>query len=464
VRLPRGQKTSARRFPDILQGLRALLVVANPSHRVALERQLLSWGVAVEAVDSQTLVAEHVRDAAADGTPFNVLLLDEAMPDYLLKRGSGGLLTADAALAETPRIVLTRRGALAAVVPDRPLTIALSRPVRQRQLFAAVARAVGRARVAEPRQVPGYDAATRTSTATEQRVPVLVAEDNTVNQEVARRLLTRLGCAAEVVSTGHEAVEASATGDYAIVLMDCQMPDLDGYEATAAIRAREAGEGSPGRRIPIVALTASAMPGDRERCLAAGMDDYLAKPMTLNALAETLQRWVPGRITAPPAARSTTILPAQPGSGGSEDTVAHAGAGAGVDEPPLDARVLAQLASPDQGGDRTFVLELIDLFMEQAATMLVDLRAARQATLDTAAVGADAADPDSARAIGRIAHTLQSSAGNMGARRLQHLCADAELVSGRERAGTLAAATAALVAELERVMAALRDERERAAA
>jgi HPt (histidine-containing phosphotransfer) domain-containing protein len=186
--------------------------------------------------------------------------------------------------------------------------------------------------------------------------------------------------------------------------------------------------------------------------------------MTLNALAETLQRWVPGRITAPPAARSTTMLPAQPGSGGSQDAAARAWSGSGADEPPLDARVLAQLASAELGGDRTFVLELIDLFMEQAATILVDLQAARQAMIDTADAGTGAADPHSARAIGRIAHTLQSSAGNMGARRLQHLCADAELVSGRDRGSALAAATDALVVELERVMAALRDERKRTAA
>jgi signal transduction histidine kinase/DNA-binding response OmpR family regulator/HPt (histidine-containing phosphotransfer) domain-containing protein/HAMP domain-containing protein len=448
VRLPRGVETAARRFPDILTGLRALLVVANPSHQAALERQLVSWGVAVEAVDSQALVSEHVRDAAADGTPFDVLLLDEAMPDHPLKRGTSGRQAADTVLAETPRIVLARRGALAAVVPERPLTIALSRPVRQRQLFAAVARAVGRARVAEPRRMPGHRLSSVAASAAEARVPVLVAEDNPVNQEVARRLLARLGCAADIVATGQEAVAASAATAYAVILMDCQMPELDGYEATEAIRAREGSEGRAGRRIPIVALTASAMPGDRERCLAAGMDDYLAKPMTLSGLAETLQRWVPGRIALPAGARSLPVLPS---------LVSSANDGAGANEPPIDARVLAQLASEDLGGDRTFVIELIDLFLTQASAMHADLQAAtRTSTVAPAA--------NSGQIIGRIAHTLQSSAGNVGAWRLQHLCAEAELVERGDRAGSPVDAAVALIAELERVMAALRDERKRTAA
>ncbi len=477
VQLPRGEETAGRRFPDILNGLRALLVVANPSHRTSLERQLLSWGVAVEAVDSQVLVAERVHDAAADGAPFNVLLLDEAMPDHPLKKGAVGLLAADTILAETPRIVLARRGALAAVVPERPLTIALSRPVRQRQLFAAVARAVGRARVAAPRRLPGYGAAALAGATLEQRVPVLVAEDNPVNQEVARRLLARLGCKAEVVATGQEAVDASATGRYAVILMDCQMPELDGYEATVAIRIREASVGPVGRRVPIVALTASAMPGDRERCLAAGMDDYLSKPMTLNALAEMLQRWVPGRIELPAGARSVPVAPALPASDGG-GSGAEPGTGAEAGESPLDARVLAQLANEDLGGDRTFVVELIDLFLDQAEAMLIDLQAVTNHASGNgeAGVGAGSAgsglevagtgtpNADNAQTIGRIARTLQSSAGNLGARRLQRLCSDAELVGRGDRAGTLTEAAAALLAELERVMAALRDERRRTAA
>jgi two-component system sensor histidine kinase/response regulator len=120
-------------------------------------------------------------------------------------------------------------------------------------------------------------------------IRVLVAEDNPVNQRVAVRMLERLGLRADVAADGHEALGRLGTTSYALILMDCQMPELDGYEVTARIRARE----EPGHRTPIIAMTAAAMQGDRERCLAAGMDDYISKPVRLNELRTTLERWLP---------------------------------------------------------------------------------------------------------------------------------------------------------------------------
>jgi CheY-like chemotaxis protein len=122
---------------------------------------------------------------------------------------------------------------------------------------------------------------------------VLVAEDNPVNQLLMTRVLKKMGYTAQIVADGKQAVEAASRDEYSVILMDCQMPELDGFEATAQIRQRE----NPAKRIPIIALTANAMKGDSERCFAAGMDDYLSKPVDLTLLAEALQRW-----TAVPAA------------------------------------------------------------------------------------------------------------------------------------------------------------------
>jgi CheY-like chemotaxis protein len=130
---------------------------------------------------------------------------------------------------------------------------------------------------------------------------VLVAEDNPVNQQVAMRLLTRFGCEVDVVSSGRAAIEAVGLTEYALVLMDCQMPELDGFEATARIRASE----GPDRHTPIIAMTASAMRGDRERCLAAGMDDYISKPVRIDDLRVAVERWLPAtseRVLSGPAA------------------------------------------------------------------------------------------------------------------------------------------------------------------
>jgi len=172
----------------------------------------------------------------------------------------------------------------------------LIKPVRQAQLRQAVAAATGpRGETgARPAAVAGVSAA-----GDSERLRVLVAEDNAVNQKLARAMLTRLGHASVLASDGREAIAEWTTGGFDVIFMDVQMPDLDGFDATREIRRLEAGTGV---RVPIVAMTAHAMPGDRERCLAAGMDDYVTKPISLAEIARVLASIQSSRRAEPPAA------------------------------------------------------------------------------------------------------------------------------------------------------------------
>jgi CheY-like chemotaxis protein len=192
----------------------------------------------------------------------------------------------------------------------------LTKPIRQSQLRAWLAAILGQpAGPSAPATVPTADPEPSAETVVPR---ILVAEDNIVNQRVVVRMLERLGYAADVVANGVEAVAAVARFPYAAILMDCQMPEMDGYEATEAIRSHERGAAGPGRRVPIIALTANALAADRERCLLAGMDEYLAKPIRPDALVGALDRWATTSSPSPsphalgvgaPGTRDTALTP-----------------------------------------------------------------------------------------------------------------------------------------------------------
>jgi CheY-like chemotaxis protein len=274
-----------------LTGTRALIVDDNQTNRLILERQLAGWGMhASSAADGPSALA-MLRAAHVAGRPFDLALLDLQMP------GMDGLelanqIRAVAALSNLPMVMLTSVGMheREAVLRQSGLAVTLTKPVRQPQLLAMLAEALsaqgtGHRLGRRQAHAMGGSPAVRPFGV---RPRVLVAEDNPVNQRVAVRMLERLGLGADVASDGHEAVQSYARQPYAAILMDCQMPELDGFEATAQIRARE----GTGRRTPIVAMTASAMRGDRERCLEAGMDDYISKPITIESLSAVLERWL----------------------------------------------------------------------------------------------------------------------------------------------------------------------------
>jgi CheY-like chemotaxis protein len=200
---------------------------------------------------------------------------------------------------------------------------------------------------------------------------ILVVEDTPMNQQVARGMLARLGYRADLASNGFEALDALGRGSYAAILMDCHMPGMDGFQASREIRQRE----GPTRHTPIIAMTASAMRGERERCLAAGMDDYLAKPVRLAALESRLRRW------SGPAAE-------------------------------VDTHVLLELRSFRIRGEEDPVVRLIELFQRDAPARIDRIRAAVQ--------------ENDAQGLENAAHALKGSSGVLGAHRLQQLSAELE--------------------------------------
>jgi two-component system sensor histidine kinase/response regulator len=265
-------------------GTRALVVDDNETNRTILVTQLASWGIDAEASAGAEEALERLAGAAAEGRPYGLALLDFQMPGSM----DGGSLAAAIrdrpAVAATRLILLTSMGHVASADELR-VDGALTKPVNQSQLYDAIATVLASAQSA-PGGVPATAEPERLGARVAEGAHVLVAEDNAVNRLLAVRLLERLGCSVDVATNGAEAVEMSAASDYAAIFMDCQMPVLDGYEATGRIREREAG----GARVPIVAMTANTMKGDRERCIAAGMDDYLPKPLRVEDLEIALGR------------------------------------------------------------------------------------------------------------------------------------------------------------------------------
>ena len=399
----------------ILRDRRVLIVDDNATNRTILKQQVRNQGMVPEAVVDGERALEHLRRAAAARTPFDLAILDLQMP------GMDGRTLARQ-IKEDPEIRSVRLVLLASFGQRGDAQAAqaagfdayLTKPIRQSHLYDCLSLALkGQRAGAVAAETPVTHLITR-HTVSEARVRmrgrVLVAEDNFVNQKVAANLLEREGYRVDVAANGLEAVEAVARFPYALIFMDCQMPELDGFDATRLIREREAEAGvwavdsrvnpetqdSPlstkstaPRRVPIIAMTANALKGDRERCLEAGMDDYLTKPVRREALAAALARWFPGQTARPP------ICPADP-------PVAPGDNGC------IDPAVLADLRSLDATGELLSTLRAH--FLEETPLQLAAMRAALSR--------------GEAAALADTAHALKGSSGNLGAIRMPQLCGE----------------------------------------
>ena len=367
--LPVAEPPPERAVPT-LAGTRALVVDDRAVNRRVLEEQLAGWRMRAGTAASAAEALEALRRAREEADPYEIALLDYQLPD----RDGLSLaqeLRANPAFAGVVLLMLSSVGVRPAEDGAGPVDAWLVKPVRPSVLYNALVNAVarragGRAPPTGPAEPPAAAVLPRLS------ARVLVAEDNPVNQKVILALLEKLGCRADLASNGSEAVEMLDRFRYDVVLMDCEMPEMDGFQATAEIRRRER-DGAGWRRVPIVALTAYAMAGDRERCLAAGMDEYLSKPVRERELATTLASVAGSQPTTAPAAAAPSGEPA-------------------CDEAGLLAHV---------GGDSQLAREIVQIYLSNAPGWLDGIR--------QAVTAADAAG------LAHMAHRLNGALSNLAA-------------------------------------------------
>jgi two-component system sensor histidine kinase/response regulator len=277
--------------PDDIRGKRVLIVDDNVTNRHILRDQLQSWGCRFDEVPGAYAALDVLKRAADRQEPFDIAIIDMQMP-----RMDGEMLGVrikrERAIRDTAMVMMTSMGDRgdAKRYTDIGFAAYLTKPVKSSQLYDCLATVMG-GRKKEALASPS-PLVTRHSLEEDKRrrFRILLAEDNLVNQKVATAILKKLGYRADIVGNGREAIAALTKTPYHIVLMDCQMPDMDGYAATAEIRRPDSGVLD--HQVPVVAMTAHAMKGDREKCIAAGMDDYLAKPIQPQALSTMLDRYL----------------------------------------------------------------------------------------------------------------------------------------------------------------------------
>ncbi len=279
--------------PADLRGVRVLIVDDNATSREILIKRMTSWGMRPSQTEDGPGALQALYRALDESDPFRIAVIDMQMPG-MDGEAVGRAIHADRRLADARMVMMTSMGVRGDARHFEEIGFAAysTKPIRHLELFHVLASVLSAAPDSGPQPI-----VTRHS-ARERRQPfagvharILLAEDNITNQQVALGLLKKLGLRAEAVANGAEAVHALESIPYDLVLMDVQMPEMDGLEATRRIRSAQSA--IQNHRVPIIALTAHAMQGDRERCIEAGMNDYVSKPVSARALAEVLARWLP---------------------------------------------------------------------------------------------------------------------------------------------------------------------------
>ncbi|PAK13265.1 response regulator [Burkholderia ubonensis] len=422
-----------------LAGLKVLIADDSETDRRVLVEHAIEWQLRVATASGGDDALAQLRAAADDGQPFDLAIVDVRMP------GMDGIslvrhIRNDPALRALRIITLTAFEMMDSIQVAQELGIdaRLTKPLHGSDLYACIASAMHVTPPRLPSSAPLADEAEPDGGplpgAASARV--LLVEDNAVNQQITLAMLEDTGYAVAVAENGRQALERLANERFDIVLMDCQMPLMDGFEATELLRRREAETGAP--RLPMIALTANAISGDRERCLAAGMDDYLSKPFRRDVLLKLLARFARGDVPAVPA-----VAPAA--SDAAVDSATDTPAAPDDDANVIDRNALDALRALQRPGRPDVLTRIIDQFILDAPRLIGDMQAAVAA--------------GDAVALKIAAHTLKSSSANVGAHRLSARCREIEQFARAAEVAAAADLVAGTNAEFDRAQAALLAER-----
>ena len=370
--------------PEALSGLRILTVDDHAIDREILHNQIISWGMRNDNAESGATAIDYIQKAQEENGPYQIVLLDWHMPEMdglELAR----VLTADSTI-HTPKLVLlssTGFDASSATAKSASITCYLQKPVRQQRLLDCLRNVMGDKLVEQTPEVEQNHML---------KGEILLAEDNLVNQEVAIGMLMVLGCNAELAENGREAVTAAKSKCYDLILMDCHMPEMNGFEASRKLREYEKQQGLP--RTPIVALTADIKKGIEAECSKAGMDGYLSKPFNKNKLTEVLSHWL-GSATS--ETESTTVA-----DGELSSSIINPA------ERLIETEVLTELKTLSATTGRDIIGKAVDSYLERTPEAVIELR--------------QAASRNDLESLRDIAHSLKSSSANLGAMGFANLC------------------------------------------
>jgi Amt family ammonium transporter len=421
VKLSLRQKTANGITPLSLQGRRVLVVDDNQTQCEVLHDQLRAWGIDAHYSTDPKLGLDMLIQGARGGQPFDIAIIDLNMPvmdGLTMARAIRG----NTALASLSLILASGVEGSGAVEASR-LGQFLTKPVRHSDLLDAVMK--GLANSAELPVITPEVVAVKASTQASRPMRILLAEDIEVNQFVVVETIARDGYTCDIAPNGREAVAAAKAKEYDLILMDCQMPELSGFEATVAIREFEKTHRPNGPRARIIALTANAVKGDRERCLSAGMDDYLTKPLDPIKLLAAIASTVPARSSlaahAAQPAVPTVVAPTEPAASTAAEAASSAEQSLPADAGVIDCKDL--LARCD--GDTGMMSRLAGKFHAKSGQLWVDLEASFRA-----------GDADG---TAKLAHALKGTAANLSAGGVAKL---AEQLEELARSAELAAAHA----------------------